>query len=253
MIARFLVSLYTNQLIRVRWGTCVGVSFPTCNGVKQGGVMSPLLFTMYIDELLYRLSCSKSGCHIGAQFHGAYGYADDVILLVPSLLSLKTLLNICSTYALKYNVKFNPTKSKLIIYSPNTHESLSPKVEFMGGRIDVVTHDKHLGNLIGHLSQREIVSSITNDFLSRVNMVKFHFKHIPTDTMYFLFKTYCMPLYGSDLWDLSSNAMNVFYVAWRKSIRYLLNLPRTTHCSLLNYICNDVPIFNQLCNRLINL
>jgi len=83
-------------------------------------------------------------------------------------------------------------------------------------------------------------------------MVKTHFKCIPTDTMYFLFKTYCMPLYGSQLWDLSSPATNKFYVAWRKSIRYLFDLPRRTHCSLLNYICDDAQISYQMCCRFLN-
>ena len=36
-------------------------------------------------------------------------------------------------------------------------------------------------------------------------------------TIYSLFKSYCMPLYGSLLWDLGSPAVNIFYVAWRKS------------------------------------
>ena len=75
------------------------MSVSICNGVKQGGVISPILFTVYIDELLYRLSNSHCGCFIGNQFHGAYGYADDVILLAPSLYSSRKLLNICSTYA----------------------------------------------------------------------------------------------------------------------------------------------------------
>lgn len=204
-------------------------------------------YTMYIDELLYRLSESHMGCYIGNTFHGAFGYADDIILLSPSIHSLDALLNICSEYALEYNVLFNSSKSKLIVYN----QSSEPRVEFMGGVIDVVNHEKHLGNVIGNLTQRDIISRITNDFLTRVNMVKSHFKNIPTDTMYFLFKTYCMPLYGSQLWDLGSTAMNIFYVAWRKSVRYLLNIPRRTHCSLLHYICDDVPINIQLCIRFI--
>jgi hypothetical protein len=146
----------------------------------------------------------------------------------------------------------NPAKSKLIAYSPNK-QVLPPEVECMGSTIEVVLHDKHLGNYIGHLNQSDIVSKITNDFLTRVNMVKHHFKHISIETMYFLFKTYCMPLYGSQLWDLSSKAMNTFLVAWRKSIRYLFNLPRTTHCSLLRYICDDLPIMTQLYNWFINV
>ena len=252
VIARFLVLLYTNQMIRVKWGSSLGFCFSVCNGVKQGGVMSPLLFTVYIDELLLRLKNSLLGCYIGAEFCGAYGYADDVILLAPTLYSLRKMLRICSEYAQDFNVLFNPTKSKLILYNTQHITALKPNINFMNVSIEVVNHDKHLGNYIGNISQDDIISHITNDFRVRVNMVKTHFKCIPTDTMYFLFKTYCMPLYGSQLWDLSSPATNKFYVAWRKSIRYLLDLPRRTHCSLLNYICDDVPISYQMCCRFQN-
>ena len=47
--------------------------------------MPPLLFTVYIDELLIRLHKCGSGCCIGNSLYGASGYADDVILLSPSV------------------------------------------------------------------------------------------------------------------------------------------------------------------------
>ena len=46
--------------------------------------------------------------------------------------------------------------------------------------------------------------------------------------------------------------MNKFYVAWRKSIRRLFNIPRTIHCVLLNEICDDIPVHEQLHSRFIN-
>ena len=76
----------------------------------------------------------------------------------------------------------------------------------MNGVIDVVPYDKHLGNYIGNINQNDVISHTTNDFLCRVNMLKSHFKCIPTDLMYFLFKTYCMPIYGSQLSDISYNS-----------------------------------------------
>ena len=127
----------------------------------------------------------------------------------------------------------------------------TPSLHFMGGKIEVVAWDKHLGNHIGNISHEEIVSSITNDFQIRVNMVQLHFKWLPTDIIYSIFKTYCVPLYGSQLWDLDSTAINRFYVAWRKAVRYILHLPRTTHCALLHLICDDMPISHQLCFRCI--
>ena len=44
----------------------------------------------------------------------------------------------------------------------------------MGGKIEVVARDKHLGNHIDNISHEDIVSSITHDFQIRVYMVKFH-------------------------------------------------------------------------------
>ena len=48
------------------------------NGVKQGGVLSPLQFSIYIDNLFVQLKHSGLGCYLGSTFTGAFGYADDV-------------------------------------------------------------------------------------------------------------------------------------------------------------------------------
>ena len=63
--------------------TTVTDSVNIFNGVKQGGVLSPVLFTVYLDELLLRLRESRMGCHIENVFCGALSYADDIILLAP--------------------------------------------------------------------------------------------------------------------------------------------------------------------------
>jgi hypothetical protein len=66
---------------------------------------------------------------------------------------------------------------------------------------------------------------------------------------YDLFKTFCMPLYGVQLWDFSSASVNKFIVAWIKCIHRLLMLPLQAHCSLLNIICNDYSAEIQLHKR----
>ena len=59
-----------------------------------------------------------------------------------------------------------------------------------------------------------------------------------------------MSLYGLQLWDLSSKHIDIFYVAWRKAIRKLLNLSHLTHSNLLHLICTDLPIQCQLDKRI---
>ena len=53
------------------------------NGVKQGGIMSPHMFNVYVDDLMTKLLCEKLGCMIG-KFCSAIFYADDIILISAS-------------------------------------------------------------------------------------------------------------------------------------------------------------------------
>jgi hypothetical protein len=68
---------------------------------------------------------------------------------------------------------------------------------------------------------------------------------------YVLFKTFCMPLYGCQLWDFSSHHCNSFFTAWRKAIRRLLMISPRSHSNLLHLIVNDLPIEIQLHKRFI--
>ena len=49
--------------------------FPTSNGVTQGGVLSRILFGIYIDDLLSIFRNSGYGCKVGHLYCGAIGYA----------------------------------------------------------------------------------------------------------------------------------------------------------------------------------
>ncbi len=116
LYCRLLLNMYINQKLRIRWETTDSSYFNVTSGVKQGGVISPILFCIYMDGLLDELSKSNVGCHIGGVFAGVFGYADDLKLLTPSVHALKILANICEKYAAKYDITFNRKKSQLIIY-----------------------------------------------------------------------------------------------------------------------------------------
>ena len=88
---RLLLDSYLNQRICTEWGACKSDFFQATNGVKQGSIISPILFTVYVDELIARLQASGLGCrgpNIGRSYIGVLGYADDLTLLLPSVNAL---------------------------------------------------------------------------------------------------------------------------------------------------------------------
>ena len=84
LYARFILCMYTHQKLRVNWNGIYSELFDVSNGVKQGGILSPILFCIYVDVLLERFKNSKISCHVGNTFIGGIGYADDVCLLAPT-------------------------------------------------------------------------------------------------------------------------------------------------------------------------
>ena len=73
--------------------------FSISNGVKQGGVISLVMFNLYLDNLLFSLKQSGIGCHINGTYMVAQGYAGDIILTCPSLYGLNCMLDICNQFA----------------------------------------------------------------------------------------------------------------------------------------------------------
>ena len=113
---RILFFIYSNQACDVSWNSSYSDRFSVSNGVRQGAVSSPLLFSIYIDGLLSLLRRSGLGCRIDSFFYGVLGYADDLLLLSASRSGLQAMVRICETFAkemkLKFSTNVDPVKSK---------------------------------------------------------------------------------------------------------------------------------------------
>ena len=70
--------------MRVDWNSTISNTFSTSNVVKQWGVLSPILFNVYLDELFKMISEQGLGCHLHGQFVDAFIYSDDLTLLAPT-------------------------------------------------------------------------------------------------------------------------------------------------------------------------
>ncbi len=64
LLLRLLLFLYTYQKLQVKWSDHIGNMFSVSNGVKQGGVLSLIYFSVYLDGLLTQLNKKGVSCHI---------------------------------------------------------------------------------------------------------------------------------------------------------------------------------------------
>ena len=67
----------------------MSVKFSIVNGVIQGAVLSPSLFSLYINKLLIPLEKCGLGCYVSNYVFSAAAYADDIILLSPTISGLQ--------------------------------------------------------------------------------------------------------------------------------------------------------------------
>ena len=79
--------------MRIRWNGAYSDTFTICNGVKKDGVLSPLLFNIYLEELFLKLEGRGLECHRNCMFVGAFIYADDITILAPKSTSLNKMLD----------------------------------------------------------------------------------------------------------------------------------------------------------------
>ena len=156
--------MYSNNLVRIAWGGVLADYFSAVNGVKQGGVLSPVLYCVYIDDLLLALSKSGVGCYIGSNFVGALAYADDIVLIAPTATAMRKLLSIRGEYATEYCISFNASKSKCLAVLPANGRELNSylnecRLTFNDQPIELVQSFQHLGHTI--TSQLNDASDIT--------------------------------------------------------------------------------------------
>ena len=92
IFVRLLLFVYTMQFANVRWNGQVSEMFALCNGVRQGGVISAILYCFYVNELFQLLRREGYGCWIDGKYAGIFGYSDDNLLIAPSLHALQKML-----------------------------------------------------------------------------------------------------------------------------------------------------------------
>ena len=260
IIVRFLLNIYLFQATRVAWNGFNSQCITVVNGVRQGAVLSPVLFCIYFDELINKLEKAKYGCYIGFCFVGVLAYADDLVLLAPSANATRQMLKICDEFGGRYSVVFNAAKSTMLLCLANRPArsyliSKPTPVFYIGGNvIPYVNEWPHLGHIISvNCDDAKDIMSRRSSLIYQINNILCNFRKVDCSTKIRLVKAYCTSFYGCELWDLSNNCIENICTAWRRGIRQAWCLPNATHSALLPGLCETLPLRDLFHKRMLNL
>ena len=139
---RIVIVWYTTQTMYVRWNNVISSGFGVSNGVRQGGILSPYICCVYMDDLSNMLNDIKVGCTIGTTSINHLMYADDLVLLSPSAMGL-------SLYGIEHDIKYNSANINVMILCCNkTKDIHKPNFVLNNVLLTRVTKYKYRGHCI---------------------------------------------------------------------------------------------------------
>ena len=216
----------------IRWGSQTSDKFHVSNGVRQGSILSPHLFKVYVDDLSIILNSLKIGCAITNIIINHLMYADDIVLISPSTGGLRSLIEHCQQFGYTNDIKFNSTKSAILPFLPEDKKKYrTPPIHMNNEIIPVVDEFKYLGHILSDTKNDDLdIERQRKKIYAQGNSIlrKFHMCSIEVKVE--LFKTYCTPLYTAHLWtNYSNQALKNFYIAYHNVMKLFIGLPKREH------------------------
>ena len=245
----------------VVWNSNTSRSFPVQQGVRQGAVLSPLLYCVFVNDLYSQQFSSGHGVHIHDIFCGSHMYADDLALISHSNSDLQSMLDIVSTYAQKWRYNSNADKSAIVLIgeSPASRAKNRPLRQWFvsGEKIPEKDAQHHLGILhsvspSSSARTSERCSAGRSAFFS-CNAVGFRFGCLHPVTTLRLYKTWLpILLYGSELWHITKTELLMLERVHRKILRTMVGLPIRCNSKALLHIMGTLSIERMIHQRQLN-
>ena len=191
----------------VRWYGFDSAFYCLNAGVRQGGVLSPFLFAIFIDDIVGKVQSLNVGCYINNVFVGVFLYADDILLIAPSVYALQAMLSMCEQELIHIDMRLNSKKSVCIRFGNRFDKSCAPIVACDGLELSWVNTCRYLG--IYFASSRQFKCSFDSckkSFYKSFNAVFGKIGRLASeDVTLSLIKAKCIPqvLYGIEACPIS--------------------------------------------------
>ncbi len=116
-IIRIIEDLYTENKVQFTLGNIATGWMENNVGVRQGFVMSPTLFNIFLEEVLVRIRKSKRGVKVGRGTLGCLAYADDIVLLAENKREMEEMLQITDKYGREWGLRYSERKCKVMEFN----------------------------------------------------------------------------------------------------------------------------------------
>ena len=241
IVVRVLAFVYEEQLGCVKLQEKRSDQFRIINGTRQGSVLSPTLFALYLDGLLQQLRDLGVGCHLGGWWYGAVCFADDLFLLAPSRTAAAMMLETCEQYALQHNLMFstdpNPakSKSKCIYFTGKARNVILPDpLQLFGEDLPWVNSAEHLGHTLHKdCTMDQDARQKRAQFIDKTSDLRTVFDFAHPEQVIKAGQVYASDAYGFMLYDLKSKASQSYFKSWNTFVKLAWNVPLDTSTYLV--------------------
>ena len=140
-----LQSMYSQVKYCVKIDGMVSKEFSSSVGVKQGCVLSPLLFNLYIADMprIFDETCDPINVH--ALSTNCLLFADDLVLLSESAAGLQNCLHKLKNYCQSWGLNINMSKTKVVIFNKGGMKITRYKFYLDQNDIEIVQSYCYLG------------------------------------------------------------------------------------------------------------
>ena len=246
-------SMYKDTNARLKFSNGLSETFPSECGVKQGDVLSPTLFNIFIDGIVSDLR-SERNCEpvvINGMSINCLLYADDIILLSDSKEGLQSSIDVFKNYCKNWNLQVNVNKSKVMVFNSNG-KSYVNNFKYDDCYLETVSQYCYLGVMLKHNGNFNVAISV---LMEKARKALFKIKKIlginnPCRLLEKLFDTLVTPIllynceiWGSDIKQDDSSAVERFYI---KFIKEILGVNCKTSNSACRAELGKLPLWSKI-------